>query len=88
MVYYESSYNPEFDINCTTEESKIQALEENNRAVELYRDGLSLYNSGHYSDAISKFLWAKSIAHDREVISDCNEMIDECNEALAELYMR
>jgi hypothetical protein len=33
-------------------------------------------------------LWAKSIAHDREVISDCNEMIDECNEALAELYMR
>ncbi len=88
MFYYDSSYNSEYDCSCGSDEEKNQAQEENDKAIELYREGLSLYNSGHYNDAISKFSWAKDYAHDRDLIKDCDDMIRDCNEALADLYMR
>ncbi len=88
MVYYTSSYNPDYDVNCNSEELKQQAQEENDKAVKLYKDGLDYYNTGHYDEAISRFTWAKSLAHDRDLINDCYDMIDECNAALAELHMR
>ena len=84
------SYNPDYDVHyfSASDEEKEEAKKENERARELFSEGYRLYSNGHYSDGKSRFLWALDLAHDSELISDCNIMIDRCEEALADLYMR